>query len=278
MATQSKAKTQAQAPQDTSQPPSTSSALVPLTGGGLAAHDPAYAAELKAAAKDTAAQERPSMSKLSIKGGILSYAGQPMPNNEMNVIVLASIFSNVYYIDKYNPNAIASPRCFALSETGEDMEPHENVLSPVPATACKGCPNSEWGSDPGGGRGKACKERRRLVVIPEAAVTGALENIKKAEFAMIDLPVMSVGEWGGYVNKLAASTDLPYYAVVTQVKVVNDARSQFKVKFEGVAAIGSKAAIEAVKSLQEAAIAYGMSPYETYVAPEAPQSAGKQKF
>jgi hypothetical protein len=263
----------------TSEPSESVGALVPLSNTGMQAYGPAYAAELAAAAKNVASQERPSMSKLSIKGGILAYAGQPCPNNELEVVVLATISENSMYIDKYNPNVIVSPRCFALSESGEDMEPHANVDQPFGDEdgKCVGCEFAKWLSDPGGGRGKACKERRRLVMVPKDAVTGTIDDLLKAEMSMLNLPVMSVQNWGTYINKLAASSGLPYYAVVTKVKVVPDARSQFRVTFEGVAAL-PKEMIEGTKRLKDAAVSYGMSPYDAYVAPPPPANqTGKAK-
>lgn len=261
----------------TSEPSESVGALVPLGGAGMAAYDPEYAAELAAAAKNVASQERPSMSKLSIKGGILAYAGQACPNNEMEVVIVASVAENSMYIDTYNPNVLVAPRCFALTPVPfdgtdpEEMYPHEDVLEPSGSEGgeCASCQYMQWKSDPKGGKGKACKERRRLVMIPKSAVEGTIDELLKAEMSMINLPVMSVGNWAAYINKLAASGGLPYYAVVTKVKVVPDTRSQFRVTFDGVAAL-PRDAIEGVKRLMESAVNYGMTPYETYKAPELP--------
>ena len=49
-----------------------------------------------------------------------------------------------------------------------------------------------------GNKGKACKERRRLAIIPAAAIKDG--EIAKAELAVLSLPVTSLGNWGNYVN------------------------------------------------------------------------------
>jgi hypothetical protein len=50
----------------------------------------------------------------SIKSGVLSYAGQAIPENQMAVLVLADIFENVNYPDDYDPENPENPNCFAF--------------------------------------------------------------------------------------------------------------------------------------------------------------------
>lgn len=207
--------------------------------------------ELAQQAVAVSAKERPAVSAISFRGGVMTYEGDAMPNNEMKCIVVNHCFENRWYEGAFDPDNIDLPRCFAIALEKEELRPHENGRPPmiVPkegepgephlATQCKGCPKNEWASDPRpGSRGKACKEIRRLAVIP---YTDNLtpDNVIDTEMAVIKLPVTSVKNWSNYVNKVGASMKRPPWSVVTLVKVVPDQKTQFKVLFDCVSAVES---------------------------------------
>jgi hypothetical protein len=181
-------------------------------------------------AKAVANLERPSVSGLKIKAGMLLYRDTPVPGNKLDVIVVGSAFLRTYYEDRYDANNIKAPNCFSLSLDGEDMVPHENIEEPINPT-CAGCPNDKWGSDPHSPskKGKACKEMRRFIVIPANAV--AEDNVRTAEMATIRIPVMSVKNWGNYVNEIATAYSRPPWGMLTEISVVPNQRSQWEVKF-----------------------------------------------
>lgn len=217
-------------------------------------------AELAASAKDAAAEERPSISKLSTAGGVLKYQGNPVPGNSLDVVILAAPYRNVYYAGQYNPNDIKNPECFALSANDEAMVPHENVTSPV-HPSCTGCPYDQWKSDPRGGRGKACKQSRRLVIIPAASCESA-EAVLKAEMALLDMPVTSAKHYANYVNSLSASVQVPPWAAVANVSVVPDAKTQFKVNITPIRVAGGEEVIRALKRRVDDALRIGLTPYD----------------
>ena len=217
------------------------------------------AAELASFAKEAAANERPSVSKISLKSGVISYGGQPVAGNNMDVIIIAAAYKNTLYKGRYNPDKIENPNCFAMSATGTDMAPHENVNEPENET-CSGCPMSEWGSDPGGGRGKACKEGRRLILLPASALDD-IEAIRTGELAILDMPVTSVKNWSNLVNALAAE-GRPSWSVVTNVRTAPDAKTQFKVVLTAVQKIDDVEAIQAIKARMNDALRIALTPYE----------------
>ena len=239
------------------------SELVSQAGGALAIPQDVLA-KLAEEAKAAAAVERPAISRISLKSGVMTFGGQPIAGNKMEAVILAASFRNVWYAGRYDPNNIVNPNCFALSETDEGMAPHPVVSQPPHAT-CQGCPKNEWGSDPNGGRGKACKQTRRLVLIPGTAIEDQTDPVKAtqtAEMAVLDLPVTSVKNYSGYVNSLAAATKLPPYAAIAQISVVPDAKTQFKVQFQPMRAIPSMQLLEAVQARLESAKALALEPYE----------------
>ena len=223
-------------------------------------------AELAKAAKEQSASERPSVSRISLKSGVMSYAGAPVPGNKMEAVVLAATYRNVFYAGRFDANNVVSPNCFALSNTDEGMAPHGNVSHPEHPT-CDGCKNNEWGSDPNGGRGKACKQTRRLVLLPADAVAKGVQDVLTAEQAIMDLPVTSVRNYSQFVNSLAASVNVPTYAAIAQISVVPDAKTQFKVMFQPMRVVPSLDLLNAIKRRLEGAISLGLAPYEETAVP-----------
>lgn len=185
--------------------------------------------KMREEAQAVAKTERVSADRLSFKSGILSYMDKAMPDNEMECIIVASATEQVLYTERYNPDKQTPPDCFALARPGEDLIPHEVVPEPI-NSACAGCKYNKFNSDLQGGKGKACKERRRLAVMPPP---GKIEDIAEAELVMASIPTMSVKNWAAYVNTLA-SQGVASWGMLTLLKVVPDPRSQFRVTFSGV--------------------------------------------
>lgn len=236
-------------------------ALAPQTALDLPAD---LAAELAAEAKDAAATERPSVGKISLAGGAMTYMDQALPGNKVDVVILAAGFWNKFYHKKYNPRVIVNPTCFAVTDDPEaDMEPHENVENPQHQN-CSACPKFQWGSagtpdEPS--RGKACKETRRLVVVPVAALESK-ETFLKSEMAVIDVPVTSVRNYANFLNTLSASVKRPMYTVVTTLERVVDAKTQFKLTFSPISLINDVEIIQAIRSRMEEAKRVATTPYD----------------
>ena len=181
----------------------------------------------------------------------------------------------MWYPDKWKANEVKPPGCFALGipEGGEEpvMNAHDVVID-SPGPVCKDCPKFEWASDPEGGRGKACKERRRLAVIP--APTN-LEDITNSDMAVMSIPVLSVKNWANYVNKLSAASQRPPWGVLTRVSLVPDAKSQFKVKFEAQQKLTTEE-LPLVHQRIDAALASLIIPYE--MNPKQKEEEGDKKY
>ena len=215
------------------------------TTTALVKWDEALAARAKAAQKTEASVVTGSF--ISFKGGILSYAGNAVPGNALDVVVVDYVMENQFYDGAYDPNNPNAPICYAFGRDEDEMVPHEKSPQPQ-ADSCASCPQNEWGSDPQGGRGKACKNVRRLAVIPANAVE---DGVADAEMAYVKVPVTSVKGWAGYVNQCAA-LDKPPLAFVTEIAVTPDARSQFKVNFRAKETIEDGDAIGQLLSRAEA--------------------------
>lgn len=221
--------------------------------------------ELAAAATKTIASVGGAGNFLSIKSGVLSYQKIPIPENKMKVIVLAQILENQHYDVAFDPNAPASPSCYAFGEDRKTMIPHEAVEEPVNPT-CLGCPNKEFGTADRG-KGKACGDVIRLALITE----GDMENIETAEIAYLKVPYFSTLEWAGYVRQLEEIHHKPPLAFVTEISVAPDTKSQFRVKFKMADEIEAvDETFQALWAKYEEAAKNIAFPYPKFEAAEAP--------
>lgn len=257
-------------------------AAVPATAvskGAVANFSSGLLATLAAQAKDVAATERVAVSGISLRAGIMQWQGQPVPGNRMRVIVLSSSYENTYYPEAFDPNNVQSPACFAQSLKDEDMAPHDNSTDQQHEN-CRGCWAHQWKSDQKGGKGKACKQVRKLAVIP---AYDTAEEISTAELATVRIPVMSVKNWSGYANERATLDGLPPFAFVTEMSVRPDPRSQFVVEFAKEGVVADEDALRAVMARIPQAEQLLLTPYEprpeAEEAPAAPVAApaGKKK-
>lgn len=223
--------------------------------------------KMKQYAVQAAATERPSGQFFSIKSGVLAFGGVPIPNNTMDVIVLASLHENVFYPSRYNAEKSEGPRCFAFSHTGENMTPH-NLAVEQQAAACKSCPKNAWGSDPSGGRGKACKNVRRLSILPGSAVQDP-EKVMKATVGYLRVPVTSVAAYQRFVAG-CASVSMPPFAMMCRVRVVPDAKTQVRVEFEALGAVTDQHVLEKLIERHEAELTLIDFPYQPSPEGEAP--------
>lgn len=239
-------------------------------------------------AQKQAAVERPTNGKITFRGGHMSYQGSPIAGNTMLAVIIAAVkeralYENVITGRAFDPNKPENPICFSLSEGDEDAldaVPHANSKSPM-STNCAGCRFNAWGSDPQsasrGGRAKACKDKRRLFILPSTAVIvqtpagpQAQDPLQtaKVEAATCDLPVTSVRNWAKYLATLSGVHRRPSWAVITKISVVPHPKTQFEVTFEHVLDI-PEAYFPALHGRLDEATRSLLTPYE----PQTPATA-----
>ena len=179
----------------------------------------------------------------SLKGGILSWQDVPLPGNQMAVIILDSILENVYYKERYDADILQNPTCFAFGREEKTMSPHAVVTEAGNSQhdQCIGCPMNEYGTADVG-KGKACRNTRRLGMIPAGTFNAAgkfefnenLEYYENMAVGMMRLPVTSVKGYASFVKQVAGALHRPPFGIATKIKVIPDPKSQFKVIFEPI--------------------------------------------
>lgn len=197
-----------------------------------------------------AAQEDGVMSgqSFSLNGGILSFDGAPVENNQMAVVVVDSLNTNIHYEGAYDPDNTEGPACYAFGRDAKTMKPHELVTNPC-AESCEDCENNEWGSADTG-KGKACQNTRRLAIISAGSLDkdGEFEaetdksHFENTEIAYLKLPVTSVKAYAALVKKLASTIHRPPHGVFMKIKVVPtpETRAKFKVVCDALEEVPGK--------------------------------------
>jgi hypothetical protein len=163
---------------------------------------------------------------IKTQGGQLQYGGAVIPGNKMNVVVIDHILHNGDYDGAYDPSNPQPPACYAFGRTEAEMQPHEKSTD-VRCQQCKGCPQNEFGSADTG-RGKHCKNMVRLAVLAQSD----LDDVANAEEAYMHVPPTSIKNWAGYVRQLGEVMKKPPLAVITEISLTPDPKSQFKVNFQ----------------------------------------------
>lgn len=91
---------------------------------------------------------------------------------ELECVILDFAWFMVNYPGVYNANNPQQPNCFAISrinpsDDSRECKPHEEAADPQHSD-CKDCPKNQWKSA-ATGNGKACKNQRRLIILPPDA-------------------------------------------------------------------------------------------------------------
>lgn len=194
---------------------------------------------------------------ISIRGGIMQFQNAPIPGNKLNAVILDHTFLNAYYPEEFDPDNPQNPSCFAIGKAQADLAPHEKAEHPE-HDRCVTCPlggKEAWGTSDKG-RGKACKNSRRLVLIPESG----LEDIEAAQIATLQLPVTSVKGWAGYVKQLNDTLKRPTLGVITEISLIPDVKSQFRLQFKLVKNVPNES-LEGLFKKADAAQEQLMRPY-----------------
>lgn len=200
----------------------TEKALSILQGGNMPAfiHSVDAKALNREAAGGTGGGESPN--RISIKNSRfrLIVGGEQVKvfkESHLDIVILRANpeASKVFFAGEYDPNAEDKmPDCW--SDNG--IHPSPNVDSPV-SRWCKNCPKNAWGSAisrVSGKKIKACDDRKRLAIVPEAGIN--------ADAFQLSLPGASLKEFAGYLTKLDSVTpSVPYNGVVTRISFDDEA-------------------------------------------------------
>lgn len=217
--------------------------------------------ELAKFAKQAESEEPVGGNFISTRGGRLQYGGSEIPGNKMNAVIISYVKENHYYEDRFDATNPASPVCFAFADEDGEMKPHSDSAKPQCST-CAQCPKNQFGSADQG-KGKACKNIRRLGLITE----DGLDDVNSAEVAVLKIPVTSVKAWSTYVQQVANAMKRPPFAVVTEISCTPDSKHQFHIVFKPVAQITDGDTLSAIMERRDSVFSELAKPYPKPVEP-----------
>lgn len=157
--------------------------------------------ELALLAKDEVSKETLGTPRISHQGGIIKIDGKSVDGNKLRVAVIDYAFSKTYYEGAFDPSTPQTPVCYAFGREEKGMVPHDQAPKKQHAD-CAGCEWNRFGTAERG-RGKRCKDERRVMCIVEVDDE---ESIAGAEVRQFNIPPGSLKNWGTYLNTIKEVT------------------------------------------------------------------------
>jgi len=196
---------------------------------------------------ETAQGLRSSGSYIGFKNAQLKVDGISIPDNQLNVRVLAVIHERAWYPKDFDADVVQVPDCYALDSDA----PHDQASNPQ-SDACDICEMNKWGTAPRG-RGKACRESARVIVIPSNV------PLASAQMYTAKVPVTSLGTVQSFTSRCNQANKLSG-EFVTKLSVVEDKKTFFKVHLTPVECT-AEMDMAALLKAQDAAYQLAMTPY-----------------
>lgn len=183
--------------------PGTAVAVKKASGGALVDIKAQMAAELAGLAGRVAPA---GGDKIQLKNDKTFNLPDGSKTSELRVVIVDFVATNNFYEGAYDKDNISPPACFAIGQVVTNMAPSDN--SPVKQSdACGTCPMNQFGS---AGNGKACKNMRRLAVLPPDA-----DN--DTPLWVLDVSPTGLKSFDGYVRSVASKFGVTPIGVTTMV-------------------------------------------------------------
>jgi|TARA_R100000656_G_scaffold124929_2_gene104445 hypothetical protein len=208
------------------------------------------------ASQEAAKEVDPSPSIISTKGKKFRI-GDDQLGDEIEVVVGIAAYENTWYDRPYDPNNTSSPACFSLSMSEAEMEHHGDSPVPQHDGECNDCPLAQWDTG-ANGKGKACKNARRLVVLASDGTTSYGET----QMAMLKAPPTSLKNWASYAKSVALRHKRPTSAVLTRVRF-SDSSDYPLLEFDMVELLDDVDDIKDIMARAEEMEAFALRPYNT---------------
>jgi hypothetical protein len=159
--------------------------------------------ELMSEARDERSKETLGIPRITHKGGVLKVDEKPVEGNKVKLAIIDFTLAKEYYADSYEEGVAQTPACYAFGKDESTMTPHA-AAPEKQADKCAGCKWNAFGTAEKG-RGKACKDTRRLLVLHASGVENP-EAMAQMEKRQISIPPASLKNWSHYLSSLGDLT------------------------------------------------------------------------
>lgn len=221
-------------------------------------------------AKDVAAREVIQGQRISFKGGQISVGGEAV-GTQLPVLILDFCCGKAYYEEGYQEGVAQTPGCYAFGYTEADLAPHP-AAPDKQSEKCASCPHNKMGSAEQG-KGKRCKDERRLAVISSTS-----DDPEKTDIFTASISPTSIRNWANYVKYLKEQGQVPW-STFTEISLHSIKGKAYKeIKFTDIPGM-TREMWEAVKVRRASgAVAEQlMAPYPNIEAPEPKPKRGRDK-
>lgn len=166
----------------------------------------------KQAAAMTERTAAPSGVKIKVApGGKFTLPSGQVVQGTLEAVIVDFRTTHAFYAGKYDKNNIQPPVCAAVGSNPKAMIPFK--ASPdAQCGDCQACPMNQFGSD---GDGKACKNSRRLALLPPNEAGDGVDG--EAELWTLEVSPTALKGFDGYVRNLASTFALPPVAFLTTI-------------------------------------------------------------
>lgn len=130
---------------------------------------------------------------------------------ELRAVIVDFVTTHSFYERPYDAKNILPPGCFAVGSNPKDMAPTADSPN-LQAENCQVCPMNEFGS---AGDGKACKNGRRLAVLPTNEAGDDIDH--EGDMLVLDVSPTALRGFDGYVQSLARTYQLPPVGFITTI-------------------------------------------------------------
>ena len=170
------------------------------------------AAEMEAAVKGQAAKtQAPTGDKVKLtKKKTFKLPDGTETEGPISAVILDFVATNTFHDRPYKDGEASAPACFAIGEDIAALVPSKSSPD-VQSKACTGCPNNEFKSK---GDGKACKNGRRMVIVPGVGDAAADPN---ATMWILDVSPTGLKAFDAYVKTVESQFNKPLCGVVTEI-------------------------------------------------------------
>jgi hypothetical protein len=149
----------------------------------------------------------PGGNKISLKGKMFGLPDGSSNAGPIACVILDWRYENQYYTGVFNAAKPEPPVCWSITSDAKSMTPSDSVPKPK-SEDCASCDFNQFGSA-ATGRGKACKNQRRLAVVPADATADS-------DVMILQVSPTGLKNFDNYVNGIVAGDQFPI-EVVTHI-------------------------------------------------------------
>lgn len=148
--------------------------------------------------------------KISTRNKVFTLPDSTVVQPPMNAIILDWYTAHAYYPKRFTPNSkeFNPPVCWAVGKNPKTLAPHTTVEAPQ-ADSCENCQMNQYGTS-SVGAGKACRNARRLVIVPP-------DFDENSTPLLLETSPTAIKNFDNYVDSLMNMHGVMPFQVVTEI-------------------------------------------------------------